>query len=85
MGPYKEMFVRIWCESETSNPVNILKGVEQGCPFSSFSFIYIDPIFTFIKRQENEEYAYLIDEFPINLIQAYTDDVILMSNITEGL
>jgi hypothetical protein len=60
--------------------------VRQGCSLNLLLFnICIDLILAFIKREENHKFAYSTKEFPINLIQAYADDVILISNSTEGL
>jgi hypothetical protein len=35
-------------------------------------------------RQENHKYAYQAEQFPSNLIQAYTDDTLLIANSAEG-
>jgi lipid II:glycine glycyltransferase (peptidoglycan interpeptide bridge formation enzyme) len=37
------------------------------------------------KKEENHEFAYSTEEFPANLIQAYADDIILISNSSKGL
>jgi hypothetical protein len=36
-------------------------------------------------RQENHKYAYQTEQFPCNLIQAETDDTLLIANSAEGL
>jgi hypothetical protein len=86
MDSYKDTYVRIWNQGEASNPIPILKGVKQGCPLSPLLFnICIDPIFSFIMRQENHKYAYQTEQFPCNLIQAHEDDTLVIANLAEGL
>jgi hypothetical protein len=36
-------------------------------------------------RQENHKYAYQTEQFSCNLIQAYTNDTLLIANSAEGL
>jgi hypothetical protein len=86
MDSYNGDFIRIWNTGEASNLINIHKSMKQDYLLSLFLFnICIDPIFTFIKRDENHEFAYSTEELSINLIQAYAGDVILISNSAEGL
>jgi hypothetical protein len=86
MDSYKDTYVRIWNQGEVSNPIPILKGVKQGCQLSPLLFnICIDPIFSYIMKSENHKYAYQTEQFPCNLIQAYTDDTLLITNSAEGI
>jgi hypothetical protein len=83
---YIYAFIRIWDTDEASNLIHIIKGLKQGCKLNPLLFdIYFDPIFAFIKREVNHKFAYSTEEFPINLIRAYADDVILISNSADSL
>jgi hypothetical protein len=60
--------------------------VKQGCSFSLFWFsIYVNPIFAFIKKEDNHKSVYLTQKFSINLIQTYAYDIILISKRIKRL
>lgn len=71
-------------KGQLSKEVHIEKGVRQGCPLSPLLFnICLDPLLRLI-RKENEENGYFVDEKSY-CIQAFADDVILISNSIEGM
>jgi hypothetical protein len=86
MESYKDAVVRIWDQGEASNSIQIRKGVKHRCSLIPLLFnIWFDSIFRFIMRQENHKYAYSTEQFPFNIIQAFTDDIILIANSVEGI
>jgi hypothetical protein len=84
MDSYKNTTVRIWSCGTASNPVEIKKGVKQGCPLSPLLFdLCVDPLITLIKKHTED--GYVADGLGSATIQAYADDMILISNSEEGL
>jgi hypothetical protein len=83
---YENSVVSIYSQGMVSNPIAICKGVKQGCLLIPFIFnICIDPLFGFLERKKNRQYSHVTDEFPVNLVHTYADDVILIANSPEGL
>jgi hypothetical protein len=84
MDSYKDSQVRILSNGKASEPICIKKGVEQGCPLSPLLFdICVDPLITYIKRAQVN--GYVTDDLGDVRIQAYADDMILMSDSEDKL
>jgi hypothetical protein len=84
MDSYKNTTVRIWSCGTASNPIDIKKGVKQGCPLSPLLFdLCVDPLITLIKKHTED--GYTAEGLETATIQAYADDMILISNSEEGL
>jgi hypothetical protein len=74
---WANIFYRIYSE-------NIRKGVKQGCPLSPLLFdICVDPLITYIKNAK--ESGYVTEDLRDTKIQAYADDMVLMSDSEEKL
>jgi hypothetical protein len=51
MDSYDDSQVRIWSNGKALGPINIKKGVKQGCPLSPLLFnICVDLLITYIKK-----------------------------------
>jgi hypothetical protein len=74
---------------DTSKSIGWKKGVKQGCPLSPLLFnLCLEPLLQLVKRVNKDMGAYVdIDENTKieNLIQAYADDVALISERPEGI
>jgi hypothetical protein len=79
MDSYKNTTVRIWSCGTASNPVDIREGVKQGCPLSPLLFdLCVDPLITLIKKHKED--GYTAEGLETATIQAYADEMILISN-----
>jgi hypothetical protein len=58
MDSYNEAFVRIWNTGDASNPINILKGVKQGCPLRPFFSISV--LIQFLLLSKEKKIIYLL-------------------------
>jgi hypothetical protein len=75
---YKNTQVRIYSNGSASEPIDILKGVKQGCPLSPLLFnLCVDPIITYLRKNEND--WYVANKLKSTAIQAYADDMILVA------
>jgi hypothetical protein len=84
MDSYKDSQVRIWSNGSASRPIDIRKGVKQGCPLSPLLFnICVDPLLSFIRKFD--EAGYSTSELGSTTIQAYADDMLLVANSAENL
>jgi hypothetical protein len=84
MDSYKNNQVRIWNSGKASDPISIRKGVKQGCPLCPLLFnICVDPLISYIKNAEVN--GYVTKELGDVRIQAYADDMILMSDSDDNL
>jgi hypothetical protein len=84
MDSYKNTTVRIWSCRTASNPVDIRKGVKQGCPLSPLLFnICVDPLITLLKKYTED--GYIAEGLDPATIQASADDMIIISSSEEGL
>lgn len=81
---YKNAYSIIQLNGETSNPILIKKGVKQGCPVSPLLFnIALEPL---IRRLSNLHHDAGIKIGNSKLcVQAYADDIILLSSSRVGL
>lgn len=71
-------------KGQLSKEIHIEKGVRQGCPLSPLLFnICLDPLLKLI-RKENNENGYFVNDKSY-CIQAFADDVILISNSIVGM
>ena len=81
---YKDNRTFFSVKGNNSRPIYIRKGVRQGCPLSPLLFnICLDPLLRYINDNHAKD-GYWINETSY-CIQAFADDVILISNSTEGL
>jgi hypothetical protein len=84
MDSYKDSQVRIWSNGSASRPIDIKKGVKQGCPLSPLLFnICVDPLLSFIRKFDEADYS--TSELGSTTIQAYADDMLLVANSAEKL
>jgi hypothetical protein len=57
MDPYDNTQVRIWSTGTASRPIDIRKGVKQGCPLRPLLFnICVDPLISFIRKSSELGY-----------------------------
>ena len=71
-------------KGENSRPINIKRGVRQGCPLSPLLFnICLDPLLRTIEENHKND-GYSIEENSF-CIQAFADDVILISDSVENM
>ena len=69
--------------SKETDPINIHKGVKQGCPMSPLIFNFcMNPLLT---KLENEGDGYYINEDCKLSVQAYADDIVIFAGTREGL
>jgi hypothetical protein len=81
---YKNTQERIHSCDSASDPINILKGVKQGCPLSPLLFnLCVDPVITYLKKYECDGYA--AENMDPAIIQAYADDTIIFANSERSL
>lgn len=81
---YKDTKTVLQINGDTSNPIPIRKGVKQGCPISPLLFnIAIEPLIRRISSLHRSE-GIKVDDTVIS-IQAYADDVVLLSSSRRGL
>jgi hypothetical protein len=84
MDSYRNSQVRIWSNGKASDPIGIKKKVKQGCPLSPLLFnICVDPLISYIKNAEVN--GYVTEKLGDARIQAYVDDMILMSDTEDNL
>jgi hypothetical protein len=86
---YTDVSSFIELRGDKSNPISSRKGVKQGCPLSPLLFnLCLEPLIQFIKRANQGMGTYVtVDKNRRieNLIQAYADDVALISQNPEGI
>jgi hypothetical protein len=84
MDSYKNTQVRIYSTGYASEPIDIKKGVKQGCPLSLLLFdLCVDPIISYLR--EKVEDGYTAKYLNPATIQAYADDMILVASTEDGL
>jgi hypothetical protein len=76
-------------KGERSEPIAWKRGVKQGCPLSPLLFnLCLEPLLQLINRANRGEGAFVRNEQGESLefrVQAYADDVILISQKAEGI
>ena len=81
---YKDSITNISGRSGRSEDVYLRRGVKQGCPLSPLLFnICLDPLLKLI-NEENEEAGYKVEDNTF-IVQAFADDVILVSGSRDGM
>jgi hypothetical protein len=82
--PYKGSQVRIWSAGKVSRSIYIKKGVKQNCPLSPLLFnICVDSLILFLKK--SEEFGCRTAKLGETIVQAYADDMILVSDSEDNL
>ncbi|PAA49614.1 hypothetical protein BOX15_Mlig021084g3 [Macrostomum lignano] len=74
----KDLYTNVWTKisigNEISGPINISRGVKQGCPLSPFLFnLVLDEL---INELQSSGYGYPVEGFKVPVL-AYADDLIL--------
>jgi hypothetical protein len=70
--------------NEASDPINIQKGVKQGCLLSPLLLdICVNSLISLLRGEK--DLGYETSEITSSVIQAYADDMILVSNSEENL
>lgn len=81
---YKDSTTILQINGDTSEPIFIRKGVKQGCPISPLMFnIALEPLIRRITSLHYQD-GIRIDNITVP-IQAYADDVVLLSTSHKGL
>jgi hypothetical protein len=83
MDSYKNSHVRIWSVRSVSRPIDLKKGVKQGCPLSPLLVnICMDLLISYLRKAS--DLGYDIEELNSSVIHAYTDEMILVSNYVQN-
>jgi hypothetical protein len=84
MGSYHRSQVRNWSTWKALGPIDIKKGVEQCCPLTHLLLnICVDQVISFLRKSGG--FGYRTAELGETIIQAYTDDMILVSDSEDNL
>jgi hypothetical protein len=69
-----------------TEPIEIKRGIKQGCPLSPILFdIYIDPLIEKLSSQEFKSYGYWWGDNDGVTAQAYADDILLFANSYDNM
>ena len=87
---YKNSYTKINYKGRNSNPIFVRRGVKQGCPLSPTLFnLCLEPLINAIQTINKDDGILVEDETNNEIlrfnIQAYADDVVLMSSSEVGM
>ena len=87
---YKDTYTKFFLNGNISKEVRIKRGVKQGCPLSPTLFnLCLEPLLQAIQIRNKDDGIIIEDEINNEVlrfnIQAYADDIILMSSSEKGI